>query len=295
MVRSIHQASGFTDKKKDLPAGSPEAYAEFSRIVSSRAPVTLLDLLEIRDGAPIPLDQVEPEEDVLWRFMAPGMSEGALSEPAHRAIARAMNVLYRFCRMRFRRAGRPLPEGIGPVANSGEGGFDKERIGRRDGNRSVQYAGARFTITPMTAARAAEAEVKFAQGAKPGKGGQLPGKKVSARIARQRGCEPGYELVSPPVNHNLYSIEDVKLMLESWRHLNPKVNAPSSTWPPTASSSSAWAASTRGPTGFTSPTAAVAPAPPSGSTRSTPECRCSPCCPWCRTCSSRRACATASS
>ena len=87
----------------------------------------------------------------------------------------------------------------------------------------MQYAGARFTITPMTAARAAEAEVKFAQGAKPGKGGQLPGKKVSPRIAHQRGCEPGYELVSPPVNHNLYSIEDVKLMLESWRHLNPDV------------------------------------------------------------------------
>jgi hypothetical protein len=66
--------------------------------------------------------------------------------------------------------------------------------------------------------------VKFAQGAKPGKGGQLPGKKVAPRVAHQRGCEPGYELVSPPVNHNLYSIEDVKLMLESWRHLNPDVS-----------------------------------------------------------------------
>ena len=117
------------------------------------------------------------------------------------------------------------PPGIGPIANSGEGGFDKTRIGRADGNRSIQYAGARFTVTPMTAARAAEAEVKFAQGAKPGKGGQLPGKKVSPRIAQQRGCEPGYELVSPPVNHNLYSIEDVKLMVESWRHLNPDVRA----------------------------------------------------------------------
>ena len=225
VVRSIHQASGYSEKKNDLPPGSPEAYAEFSRTVSERSPLTLLDLVRLKTGTPVSLEEVEPEEDVLWRFMAPGMSEGALSEPAHRAIARAMNVLHRFCRMRFRRAGRPLPEGIGPVANSGEGGFDKERIGRRDGNRSVQYAGARFTITPMTAARAAEAEVKFAQGAKPGKGGQLPGKKVSPRIARQRGCEAGFELVSPPVNHNLYSIEDVKLMLESWRHLNPKVNA----------------------------------------------------------------------
>jgi glutamate synthase domain-containing protein 3 len=88
----------------------------------------------------------------------------------------------------------------------------------------VQYAGGRFTITPATAACAAEAEVKFAQGAKPGKGGQLPGVKVSPLVAQRRGCEPGFELVSPPVNHNLYSIEDVKLMLESWRHLNPNVN-----------------------------------------------------------------------
>src|SRR6185503_5300713 len=97
------------------------------------------------------------------------------------------------------------------------------RLGTRDANRSIQYAGGRFTITPAIAATAAEAEVKFAQGAKPGKGGQLPGKKVSARIARQRGCNPGFELLSPPVNHNLYSIEDVKLMMESWRHLNPDV------------------------------------------------------------------------
>ncbi|RYG43630.1 hypothetical protein EON79_16635, partial [bacterium] len=119
--------------------------------------------------------------------------------------------------------GTTLPPGVGPIANSGEGGFDKSRIGRRDGNRSIQYAGGRFTITPMTAASALEAEVKFAQGAKPGKGGQLPGKKVTDKVARARGCEPGYELVSPPINHNLYSIEDVKLMVESWRHLNPDV------------------------------------------------------------------------
>ena len=223
-VRALHEAAGYRAKARLHAPASAAAYAAYSEIVSGRAPVTVLDLLRVREGAPIPLEQVEPEEDLLWRFMVPGMSEGALSEPAHRAVARSMNVLHRYCRMKFKRAGRPLPAGIGPVANSGEGGFDKARIGTRDGNRSIQYAGARFTITPMTAARAAEAEVKFAQGAKPGKGGQLPGKKVSARVARQRGCEPGYELVSPPVNHNLYSIEDVKLMLESWRHLNPEVN-----------------------------------------------------------------------
>ena len=142
---------------------------------SRRDPVTLLDLVRIREGVPIPVEDVEPEECILWRFMVPGMSEGALSEPAHRTIARAMNVLHRYCRLRFARAGIPVPDSIGPVANSGEGGFAKERMLRADGNRSVQYAGGRFTITPMTAARAAEAEVKFAQGAKPGKGGQLPG------------------------------------------------------------------------------------------------------------------------
>ncbi len=225
VFKALHAASGYAARGGE-EAGSTAAYEVFAHTVNERQPIGILDLLRIvPHGEPVPLDEVEGEEHVLWRFMAPGMSEGAISEPAHRAIARAMNALLRYCRARFRRAGVPAPAGIGPVANSGEGGFDKARIGRPDGNRSIQYAGARFTVTPMTAARAAEAEVKFAQGAKPGKGGQLPGKKVSPRIARQRGCEPGYELVSPPVNHNLYSIEDVKLMVESWRHLNPDVNA----------------------------------------------------------------------
>jgi glutamate synthase domain-containing protein 2/glutamate synthase domain-containing protein 1/glutamate synthase domain-containing protein 3 len=219
-VRALHLAVGYGKRR---PRPSPEAYARFAAAVADRDPITALDLLQLREAEPVPIAEVEPAEDLVWRFLVPGMSEGALSEPAHRALARAMNVLHRWCLGRFARAGRPTPEGLGPLANSGEGGFEKRRIGRADGNRSVQYAGGRFTITPMTAARAAEAEVKFAQGAKPGKGGQLPGRKVSERIARQRGCEPGFELVSPPVNHNLYSIEDVKLMLESWRHLNPEV------------------------------------------------------------------------
>lgn len=227
MVRALHGASGYrairAETAPTLQTSEAEAYRTFTAAVSERDPLTLLDLVRVRAGTPIPIEQVEPEEDILWRFMVPGMSEGALSEPAHRAVARAMNTLYRYCRAKFRQAGRALPAGIGPVANSGEGGFDKARLGTRDANRSIQYAGGRFTITPAIAATAAEAEVKFAQGAKPGKGGQLPGKKVSARIARQRGCNPGFELLSPPVNHNLYSIEDVKLMMESWRHLNPDV------------------------------------------------------------------------
>ena len=224
LVRALHGASGFAKKIHTAEPGSWEAYKDYSSLVSERNPVSILDCVSLRKGNAIPLDQVESEENILWRFMAPGMSEGALSEPAHRAVAKGMNTVYRYCRLKFAASGTPVPQGIGPIANSGEGGFEKSRIGKKDGNRSIQYAGGRFTITPMTAARADEAEVKFAQGAKPGKGGQLPGKKVSVKVARQRGCEPGYELVSPPINHNLYSIEDVKLMVESWRHLNPKVN-----------------------------------------------------------------------
>ena len=224
VVRTLHAASGYASRGGE--AGPSAAYATYAETVNERAPLSVLDLLKIVPHAePIPLDEVETEEHVLWRFMAPGMSEGALSEPAHRAVARAMNALHRYCLWRFRRSGVDVPPGRRADRQLGEGGFDKARIGRPDGNRSIQYAGARFTVTPMTAARAAEAEVKFAQGAKPGKGGQLPGKKVSPRIAHQRGCEPGFELVSPPVNHNLYSIEDVKLMVESWRHLNPDVRA----------------------------------------------------------------------
>lgn len=220
IVRSIQLASGYAKKIHGVPPGSYDAYRAYADLVSDRRPITVLDTLRLKKGDPIPLEEVESVERIAWRFMAPGMSEGALSEPAHRAVARAFNVLYRICRMRL----PELPFGVGPIANSGEGGFDKHRIGKRDGNRSIQYAGGRFTITPATAASAPEAEVKFAQGAKPGKGGQLPGKKVAPLVANRRGCEPGYELVSPPINHNLYSIEDVKLMLESWRTLNPDVN-----------------------------------------------------------------------
>jgi glutamate synthase domain-containing protein 2/glutamate synthase domain-containing protein 1/glutamate synthase domain-containing protein 3 len=221
IVRAIQLTSGYAKKIHGATPGSYEAYRAYSDLVTDRRPITVLDTLRIKHEEAIPIEEVESVARIAWRFMAPGMSEGALSEPAHRAIAKAFNTLYRLCRKEL---ADNLPFGIGPIANSGEGGFDKARIGKSEGNRSVQYAGGRFTITPQTAASAAEAEVKFAQGAKPGKGGQLPGKKVTPLVAQRRGCEPGFELVSPPINHNLYSIEDVKLMIESWRTLNPDVN-----------------------------------------------------------------------
>jgi glutamate synthase domain-containing protein 2/glutamate synthase domain-containing protein 1/glutamate synthase domain-containing protein 3 len=219
IVRSLQSASGYTKKIHEHKPGTKPAYDAYSTLVSERSPITLLDLLQIKQGDPIPIEEVDSVESILWRFMAPGMSEGALSEPAHRAVARAFNITRRYCLVNGYKG-----KAIGPISNSGEGGFDKSRMLKNDGNRSIQYAGGRFTVTPFTASTAAEAEVKFAQGAKPGKGGQLPGKKVSPMVANRRGCEPGFELVSPPINHNLYSIEDVKLLLESWRFLNPEVN-----------------------------------------------------------------------
>ena len=221
IVRAIQLTSGYARKIHGATPGSWEAYQAYSDLVSDRRPITPLDVLRVKVGTSIPLDEVESAAHIAWRFMAPGMSEGALSEPAHRAVAKAFNTLRRLCLIDLK---GEVPFGVGPIANSGEGGFDKGRIGKAEGNRSIQYAGGRFTITPATAAAAAEVEVKFAQGAKPGKGGQLPGKKVTPLVAQRRGCEPGFELVSPPVNHNLYSIEDVKLMVESWRTLNPDVN-----------------------------------------------------------------------
>ncbi len=218
LVRSLQSASGYSKKIHEHKPGTYEAYKSYSSLVSNRPAINLLDLLSVKRGDAVPIEEVDSVESIVWRFMAPGMSEGALSEPAHRAVARAFNILHRYARLKGSYAG------IGPIANSGEGGFEKSRMSGSDRNRSVQYAGGRFTITPFTAASADEAEVKFAQGAKPGKGGQLPGKKVAPMVALRRGCEPGYELVSPPINHNLYSIEDVKLMVESWRHLNPSVN-----------------------------------------------------------------------
>ena len=96
-------------------AGSHEAYESYAHTVNERAPLTVLDLLQIvPHDEPIPIEEVEAEEHVLWRFMAPGMSEGALSEPAHRAVARAMNVLHRYCLKKFKQAGVKVPPGVGP-------------------------------------------------------------------------------------------------------------------------------------------------------------------------------------
>ncbi|RYG42685.1 hypothetical protein EON79_18395, partial [bacterium] len=135
IVRLLQGASGYAKKIHTSPPGSWEAYQDYAKLVHDRKPITLLDCLTLREGEAISLDEVESEESILWRFMAPGMSEGALSEPSHRAIAQGLNIVRRYCQIQALQNGTTLPPGVGPIANSGEGGFDKSRIGRRDGNR----------------------------------------------------------------------------------------------------------------------------------------------------------------
>ena len=145
-----------------------EAYERFAALVNGRAPMELRDLLELALAAePVPLDEVEPAESIVRRFSAGGMSHGALSAEAHQTIANAFNKL-------------------GARSNCGEGGEDPDRFRTDRNSRIKQVASGRFGVTPEYAAFADELQIKIAQGSKPGEGGQLPGHKVSAEIARLR-------------------------------------------------------------------------------------------------------------
>ena len=180
----------------------------YSRLVENRPPAALRDLMAFRESAPVPLDEVESVEAICRRFTTAAMSHGALSREAHETLAIAMNR-------------------IGGKSNSGEGGEDPERYHRRpDGswpNSAVkQVASGRFGVTPEYLASALELEIKMAQGSKPGEGGQLPGHKVSAEIARIRHAIPGVTLISPPPHHDIYSIEDIAQLIYDLKHINPR-------------------------------------------------------------------------
>ena len=163
----------------------------------------LRDLLELVPAAePVPLDEVEPAESIVQRFSAGGMSHGALSAEAHETIAIAFNNL------RAR-------------SNCGEGGEDPARFRTERNSRIKQVASGRFGVTPEYAAFADELQIKIAQGSKPGEGGQLPGHKVSAEIARLRHTQPGVALISPPPHHDIYSIEDLAQLIFDLRQVNP--------------------------------------------------------------------------
>ncbi len=185
-------------------------YREYSKTVRAQqldAAVTLRSLLEFREQQPVPLDEVEPVENILKRFATGAMSFGSISHEAHSTLAIAMNR-------------------IGGKSNSGEGGEDENRYLPRpngDSERSAikQVASGRFGVTSHYLANADELQIKVAQGAKPGEGGQLPGHKVDGWIARVRHSTPGVGLISPPPHHDIYSIEDLKQLIFDLKNANP--------------------------------------------------------------------------
>jgi glutamate synthase domain-containing protein 2/glutamate synthase domain-containing protein 1/glutamate synthase domain-containing protein 3 len=186
-------------------SGGEEAYREFARVCDEQATrrATLRGLLEIRgDQTPIALEEVEPWTEIVKRFATGAMSLGSLSREAHENLAIAMNQ-------------------IGAKSNTGEGGEDPERY--HDSRRSSikQVASGRFGVTIEYLVNADELQIKMAQGAKPGEGGQLPGRKVDAYIGKIRYATPGVGLISPPPHHDIYSIEDLKQLIYDLRCANP--------------------------------------------------------------------------
>jgi glutamate synthase (NADPH/NADH) large chain len=187
-----------------VASGDYAVYQRYSTLVNERPVATLRDLLApVLAEEPLALDQVEPIEKILPRFDSAGMSLGALSPEAHQALAAAMN-------------------SIGARSNSGEGGEDPERFGTERVSKIKQIASGRFGVTPHYLVNAEVLQIKVAQGAKPGEGGQLPGGKVNELIARLRYSVPGVTLISPPPHHDIYSIEDLAQLIFDLKQVNPQ-------------------------------------------------------------------------
>jgi glutamate synthase (NADPH/NADH) large chain len=189
--------------QKAVQTGSYEAYKRYAEAVNNRPVAMLRDLMRLKERPePIPLEEVEPVEHILKRFDSAGMSLGALSPEAHEALAEGMNR-------------------IGGRSNSGEGGEDPARYGTIRTSKIKQVASGRFGVTPHYLVNAEVLQIKIAQGAKPGEGGQLPGHKVSELIARLRCTKPGISLISPPPHHDIYSIEDLAQLIFDLKQVNP--------------------------------------------------------------------------
>lgn len=194
--------------QESLINGDYTKYKEYSKAIRNDYHVTLRSLMELNYpvGGGIPIEEVEPEESIVKRFKAGAMSYGAISKEAHEAIAIAMNRL-------------------GSTSNSGEGGEDVARFkplpnGDSMNSEVKQIASGRFGVTANYLIHAKELQIKCAQGAKPGEGGQLPGKKVYPEIAKARHSTPGVELVSPPPHHDIYSIEDLAELIYDLKCVN---------------------------------------------------------------------------
>ncbi|PZN92387.1 MAG: glutamate synthase large subunit [Alphaproteobacteria bacterium] len=204
-----YQASLIHLLQHAVGADSYSDYLKFSRAVRDLPPIALRDLLDFSDNTqPVPIEEVESITEIRKRFVTPGMSLGALSPEAHETLAIAMNR-------------------IGAKAVSGEGGEDSIRYkpyANGDNANSVvkQIASGRFGVTAEYLNACDEIEIKVAQGAKPGEGGQLPGFKVSEMIARLRHSTPGVSLISPPPHHDIYSIEDLAQLIYDLKQINPR-------------------------------------------------------------------------
>ena len=192
-----------TSLQAAVRSGDYEKYKNYASLVNDRPVATLRDLLTTRSAGPaVPLDEVEAVEDIMLRFDSAGMSLGALSPEAHEALAIAMNR-------------------IGGRSNSGEGGEDPARYGTERVSKIKQVASGRFGVTAEYLVNAEVIQIKIAQGAKPGEGGQLPGHKVNDMIARLRFARPGVGLISPPPHHDIYSIEDLAQLIFDLKQVNP--------------------------------------------------------------------------
>ncbi len=190
--------------QKAVRSGSFTDYQVYSSHVNKRPIACLRDLLHLKkDTNPIPLDEVEPAENFYGRFDSAAMSIGALSQEAHEALAIGMNRL-------------------GGYSNSGEGGEDPKRFHSERVSKIKQVASGRFGVTPHYLMNAEVIQIKIAQGAKPGEGGQLPGHKVTTQIAALRYSVPGVTLISPPPHHDIYSIEDLAQLIFDLKQINPK-------------------------------------------------------------------------
>lgn len=189
----------------------PQAYADYARAVNDQSAklYTLRGLFDFTPGRPVDIDQVEPAAEIVKRFCTGAMSHGSISAEAHQCLAVAMNRL-------------------GAMSNTGEGGEDPSRYApQSDGDSRncaiKQVASARFGVTLNYLAHAKELQIKIAQGAKPGEGGQLPGHKVTEEIAKLRHSTPGVTLISPPPHHDIYSIEDLAQLIYDLKCANPGV------------------------------------------------------------------------
>lgn len=204
-INSLHLFVGLKGKTK---GGQIDDYRKFAEAINRNGPLSIRDCLTFRPQTSIPLEEVEQVEEIRKRFTTAAMSYGALSPEAHETLSIAMNR-------------------IGGKSNTGEGGEDPERYSpmlNGDSKNSLikQVASGRFGVTAEYLSNAAEIEIKMAQGSKPGEGGQIPGFKVDAVIARLRRSTPGFPLISPPPHHDIYSIEDLSQLIYDLKQANPR-------------------------------------------------------------------------